>query len=377
MALAIVSLSFSAQATHNVFYTDSRVYAQGDPVFLTFANLGTRSIELPNSAPLRILNAFGQLIFAFAALEVITPVAGGSFITWSWPGRDQDDNLVAPGHYWAVLRLSARRLYLTRFQIVLPDQLPEGTTEFTLTVLAWNQDRFKMDCTNAQLIDPCPIMSRSVPISVSPPPVLCMEGTCDTANSKTVCDTDTENGQCTFVFRFPLGTQLKVTLSTQNFTRDLLVRGRLRTVKLFARWSTGARRLVTTALLGSRNALVATLAAATLRAEFQADPGSLLALAHLVATSSSRARPQPAGLSARLAAGARAPSRSGSDSIEVMVYTLSGRMIAHRVGLTNGLHRLPLEKAIARGVYLYVITHRNPHGDILRREVRKQLIVRR
>jgi len=74
-------------------------YFIGEVVSFGFYNAGPGTINLPNSAPWRIRDAFGAIIFTPMSLPVVTPVGPGGCLTWSWDQRNSLGFQVPPGTY--------------------------------------------------------------------------------------------------------------------------------------------------------------------------------------------------------------------------------------------------------------------------------------
>ena len=86
--------------------TDKSAYLPGETVTIVFRNTGSVPIELPNSAPWEILDAWGRVVYRPMAAMVITPVQPGTSKVWTWNQRDSYGNPVPPGDY--TVRLGTR-----------------------------------------------------------------------------------------------------------------------------------------------------------------------------------------------------------------------------------------------------------------------------
>lgn len=111
--------------------TDKSTYTPGETVQIAFQNTGSVTIELPNSAPWTIKDGLGRVVFTPIAAQVITNVAPGETRTWSWNGRDNFGNYVAPGTYTVELSTRNAGTFTASFTIqapALPDLVVESVT---------------------------------------------------------------------------------------------------------------------------------------------------------------------------------------------------------------------------------------------------------
>ncbi len=87
-----------------ILEVDRNVYVIGEEVKIIFRNISNETIFLSNSAPWRIVDEYGNLVFSPIALQVLTPIKPGSFKVWIWNQKDNFGNQIKPGSYRVIFR---------------------------------------------------------------------------------------------------------------------------------------------------------------------------------------------------------------------------------------------------------------------------------
>ncbi len=126
-----ITISGVTPTAQGALTTSKTSYVQGETVTIIFRNTGTVGIILPNSAPWRVKDAFGQVVFSPAAAMVIVSVAPGETRTWTWDQRDNFGRQVPPGTYTVELSTQNAGTFTASFTIqapALPDLVVDSIT---------------------------------------------------------------------------------------------------------------------------------------------------------------------------------------------------------------------------------------------------------
>jgi len=93
----------------------------GENVTVVFKNIFNFTVYLPNTAPWEIADPYGNMVYKPLAYQVITPIAPGQNISWTWNQTILNGSLVnIPGKYW--FRLYTLNFTKQRpFYILSPD----------------------------------------------------------------------------------------------------------------------------------------------------------------------------------------------------------------------------------------------------------------
>jgi len=103
-------------------YSGDQHYKPGTTVRFSLRNIGNTEINLNNSAPWKIQNREGEVVFKPLALQITVPLSPGETKEWIWNQKDKDDHQVSEDGYTVVLNCSEGE-YRLRFWII-----PEGMT---------------------------------------------------------------------------------------------------------------------------------------------------------------------------------------------------------------------------------------------------------
>ena len=170
-----VTISAVAPTAQGTLATDRTSYTQGQTVTIVFRNTGTVGITLPNSAPWRIKDASGQVVFSAAAAMVIVSVAPGETRTWTWDQRDNYGRQVPAGTYTVELSTQNAGTFTASFAIqapALPDLVvdslaytptnPTLGTTLSFTVVVRNQGNAPAGSFTVRLQGAGPSQDRTV-----------------------------------------------------------------------------------------------------------------------------------------------------------------------------------------------------------------------
>lgn len=109
--LTILALILAAGAPANplpepipTWYALPPFAAPGEPIALLLWNSTGETIEVPNTAPWRVLDPDSNVVAGpgFAS-QAIVPIPPGAFLTWGWNGYGDDGEPIDPGDYDAVV----------------------------------------------------------------------------------------------------------------------------------------------------------------------------------------------------------------------------------------------------------------------------------
>jgi hypothetical protein len=112
MARAVYTMSRCARLE-----TDKQEYGPGELVTIRFINGCQVTLTLPNTAPWRIKDGQGRIVFTPPSLPAITEVPPGETRNWLWNKRDQAGHQIPAGTYIAELETMDAGRYTTSFNI--------------------------------------------------------------------------------------------------------------------------------------------------------------------------------------------------------------------------------------------------------------------
>lgn len=84
-----------------VFKTSKEAYMKSEEVTFIFENKCDFKVILPNPAPIMVMDAAGELVFAPVVIQVIREASPGETLSWKWDQRDIEGRPVPPGRYRA------------------------------------------------------------------------------------------------------------------------------------------------------------------------------------------------------------------------------------------------------------------------------------
>lgn len=96
---------------------DKSMFDRGEEIRFTLRNQCDHPITLRSSAPWRIVDELGRVIYSPIALQVIVKVDSGESRNWVWGQRDDQGNQVRPGTYTIVLETMDAGTLIKTFKI--------------------------------------------------------------------------------------------------------------------------------------------------------------------------------------------------------------------------------------------------------------------
>jgi len=96
---------------------DKSTFDRGEEIKFTLKNRCDHPITLKNSAPWKIRDKLGRVVYSPIALQVIVKVDSGESKIWMWNQRDQRGNQVGPGTYTIVLETTDAGTLTKTFRI--------------------------------------------------------------------------------------------------------------------------------------------------------------------------------------------------------------------------------------------------------------------
>lgn len=83
-----------------MLYQKFSMYYRYEPVSFGVKNISTTTVNLSSSAPWKIKDERGAVVYAPIGLAVITPITPNQSINWSWNQKDSKGSYVQPGKYF-------------------------------------------------------------------------------------------------------------------------------------------------------------------------------------------------------------------------------------------------------------------------------------
>lgn len=93
----------SANVGEVILKTNKDIYELEENVEIILQNEFEGEITLRNSAPWKIYDSKGEIVFTPVALQVIVNVSSGETKTWIWNQRNNKGEICPSGSYWVEL----------------------------------------------------------------------------------------------------------------------------------------------------------------------------------------------------------------------------------------------------------------------------------